>query len=638
MPDVFISYTTADREHARRLATALERRGWTVWWDRTILPGSDWQAAIETALTNSRCAVVLWSQYSVESNWVRTEAEEARERGILVPACLDDARIPLAFRRIQAASLVGWTGKHSHAGFNALQEGISAVLARSVQSEGAEPATPVTETSASEPSAALQIPARHVIPRRIPKLPSLPAWLRSGRLQRWSAVVAALVGIALVAWSLGPLGRRLQRIVPLRLRLVTRIRTPKIANSISFSPDSRLIAAMAGESACAWNTESGAQVRCYPIASFGVIGVQWLDANLLLVSGISSSHAFEVGKASSDAVLSIPTSALYTSFSPDRTQLAFDRGAGSLRHHLLTLASSKDHVVETWSIPKRAVVCNLQVGPSEETIDSEWSPDGKRLATRTIPGPLSDDLLFLSLGTETTSMTKIWSTSTCQLVATSSRQVHVHNRKFFRQIETSCVDWRNSKDIPCSWRNMSPDGQYWTSGNEIRKASDSSIADHYDGRFLAWGPEVRQFYLAPTDNVVRLASIGSATPLRQVALPFGIRGSPAISPDRKVLAIGVYDRDASAYVWNAERGQITATVRGVQNTFGMRLEEHAPLLVISDFANGECRVFDTFSGAELPKMRGTNPAVSPNGRHLAAVPKSAEGAPNDLCVWKISRW
>ena len=87
MPDVFISYTTADREHARRLATALERRGWTVWWDRTILPGSDWHAAIETALSNSRCAVVLWSQHSVESNWVRTEAEEARERhsGACVP-------------------------------------------------------------------------------------------------------------------------------------------------------------------------------------------------------------------------------------------------------------------------------------------------------------------------------------------------------------------------------------------------------------------------------------------------------------------------------------------------------------------------------------------------------------------------
>ena len=532
---------------------------------------------------------------------------------------------------------MGWTGKHSHAGFNALQEGISAVLARSAQTEDSETTAPVTEAAASEPSAVLQIPARHLIPRRIPKLPPLPAWLWSARLQRWSAVMAALVGIVLVAWSLGPLGRRLQK-VPVRLRLVARIRMPKIANSIAFSPDSRLIATIAGESACAWNTKSGTQVRCYPIASFGVIGVQWLDANLLLVSGISSSYAFEVGKASSDAVLSVPTGFIGPSFSPDKTQLAFDRGAGSSRHQLWTLASSKDHVVETWSIRKRAVVCNLQVGPSEETVYPEWSPDGKRLATRTIPGPPSDDLLFLSLGTETTSMTKIWSTSTCQHVSTSSRQVYAHQRKFFRQIEASCIDWSNSKDIPCSWRNMSPDGQYWTSGNEIRKASDSSVADRYNGRFLAWGPEVRQFYLAPTDNVVRLASIGAATPLRQVALPFGIRESPAVSPDRKVLAIGVYDRDASAYVWNAERGQITATVRGVQNTFGMRLEEHAPLLVISDFANGECRVLDTISGAELPRMRGTNPAISPNGRYLAAVPKFAEGAPNDLCVWKISRW
>ena len=131
MSDVFISYATADREHAKRLARVLENRGWTVWWDRTILPGSDWQTVIERALDASTCVVVLWSRNSVDSGWVRAEAEEARRRNILIPASLDDARIPLVFRQLQTASLVGWNGKGSHAGLALLVQGISAVLEKS---------------------------------------------------------------------------------------------------------------------------------------------------------------------------------------------------------------------------------------------------------------------------------------------------------------------------------------------------------------------------------------------------------------------------------------------------------------------------------------------------------------------------
>jgi formylglycine-generating enzyme len=93
MSDVFISYATADREHAKRLAKALEQRGWTVWWDRTILPGSDWQTVIERALDGSACAVVLWSRNSVDSSWVRAEAEDARQRNVLIPALLHDASV-----------------------------------------------------------------------------------------------------------------------------------------------------------------------------------------------------------------------------------------------------------------------------------------------------------------------------------------------------------------------------------------------------------------------------------------------------------------------------------------------------------------------------------------------------------------
>ena len=41
MADIFISYSSEDREQAHRIADALESEGWQVWWDRTMLPGTD---------------------------------------------------------------------------------------------------------------------------------------------------------------------------------------------------------------------------------------------------------------------------------------------------------------------------------------------------------------------------------------------------------------------------------------------------------------------------------------------------------------------------------------------------------------------------------------------------------------------
>jgi hypothetical protein len=121
--DIFLSYASADRLRVKPLVDALANRGWSVWWDRSIPPGKTWDQVIETALSEARCVIVLWSRDSVESDWVRTEAEEGQRRGILIPALLDGVVIPLAFRRIQAADLVGWRGELPHAGFERLGRG-----------------------------------------------------------------------------------------------------------------------------------------------------------------------------------------------------------------------------------------------------------------------------------------------------------------------------------------------------------------------------------------------------------------------------------------------------------------------------------------------------------------------------------
>ena len=74
MSDIFLSYASDDLPRVGLLIRALERHGWSVWWDRTILPGRTFDQAIEEALDAARCVMVVWSQHSVHSDWVKTEA------------------------------------------------------------------------------------------------------------------------------------------------------------------------------------------------------------------------------------------------------------------------------------------------------------------------------------------------------------------------------------------------------------------------------------------------------------------------------------------------------------------------------------------------------------------------------------
>ncbi len=114
MSDIFLSYARQDRGRVGPLVEALESRGWKVFWDRAIRPGKMWDRVIETALQSARCVVVLWSRESVGSDEVLDEAHEARRRGVLIPARLDDAEIPYRFRRIHTADLAVWPGEIEH--------------------------------------------------------------------------------------------------------------------------------------------------------------------------------------------------------------------------------------------------------------------------------------------------------------------------------------------------------------------------------------------------------------------------------------------------------------------------------------------------------------------------------------------
>jgi len=143
MADIFISYSRKDRDRAERLADALTQQGWSVWWDRKIAAGESFDRSIEQELDAAKCAIVLWTHDSVESEWVKNEAAAAVERGVLVPVLLDAVRPPLEFRRKQTVDLSGWDGSDP-AALAPLFEGVAGRL-------GAGPAAPPARPPAARP-------------------------------------------------------------------------------------------------------------------------------------------------------------------------------------------------------------------------------------------------------------------------------------------------------------------------------------------------------------------------------------------------------------------------------------------------------------------------------------------------------
>ena len=130
MADVFLSYANEDREIAEKLANLLEKRGWSVWWDRRIVVGAVFDEVIERELEEAKSVIVLWSKHSIKSEWVKNEAAVASERGVLVPARIENIPPPLEFRRKQTVDLIEWTGEHQLDEFEKLCHGLAFLTAK----------------------------------------------------------------------------------------------------------------------------------------------------------------------------------------------------------------------------------------------------------------------------------------------------------------------------------------------------------------------------------------------------------------------------------------------------------------------------------------------------------------------------
>ncbi|QNN67510.1 toll/interleukin-1 receptor domain-containing protein [Sphingomonas lutea] len=105
MASVFLSYDHEDVARATRIVSALENAGHSVWWDRHIHGGAEFQSEIEKAVEEADAVVVMWSGRSIKSTWVRDEAAEGRDAGKLIPVLIEPVKPPMGFRQFQTIDL-----------------------------------------------------------------------------------------------------------------------------------------------------------------------------------------------------------------------------------------------------------------------------------------------------------------------------------------------------------------------------------------------------------------------------------------------------------------------------------------------------------------------------------------------------
>jgi len=235
MADVFISYSREDREWVERLATQLQSEGYTVWWDWDLLVGKRYRETIDNELKTCKATIVVWSQHSIQSDFVRDEAEEAQQRNVLVPVLKESVRLPAGFRQIQTADLSSWTGGGDHVEFRRVLRGIE-YLAGPPASCGTSDAKPVSDVPPPAGASASGVPRVVASFAQMPNVENMPSRLSqiaaqlpplSSRAWRFIGFgVAGLIGVLLIASQFTASGRK-----PITSHIVTNAASPQLANS-----------------------------------------------------------------------------------------------------------------------------------------------------------------------------------------------------------------------------------------------------------------------------------------------------------------------------------------------------------------------------------------------------------------------
>ena len=154
MADVFVSYARTDKARVAPVVAAIEAAGWSVWWDPEITPGQEFDSQIEAEMLAAAAVMVVWTPTSVVSRWVRGEAREAADRGILVPVRFEGARLPMDVRAIHTTDLDNWNEDRESVPFQDLLRALGGMIGRQRASRPSQDTGSGTAAAGAAPAAA----------------------------------------------------------------------------------------------------------------------------------------------------------------------------------------------------------------------------------------------------------------------------------------------------------------------------------------------------------------------------------------------------------------------------------------------------------------------------------------------------
>jgi hypothetical protein len=203
MADIFISYSKVHILHTEELATALQEKGFTVWWDTRLVAGDNFKDVILAELEQARAAIVIWTSESIKSEWVYSEARRAHARRILIPVRSEEVGandIPPPFDALHTVPLTE----------RAAIEGALAQL-------GVTPAPEMCPSSGSFEEKTrtvrrnVQVPYKKAAQEGLPRVLSIASFAIGGSIIAFAlSVVAALLHLLIlerpIASSIGSVG------------------------------------------------------------------------------------------------------------------------------------------------------------------------------------------------------------------------------------------------------------------------------------------------------------------------------------------------------------------------------------------------------------------------------------------------
>lgn len=128
MSQIFVSYARSTESTAHLIAESLRALGYGVWRDDELPPHRPYADVIEERLRAAKVVIVVWSAAAVKSQWVRAEADIARQQGTLIQISLDGALPPLPFSQIHCVDLSGWSGNSGAPGWRKVVTAVAEIL------------------------------------------------------------------------------------------------------------------------------------------------------------------------------------------------------------------------------------------------------------------------------------------------------------------------------------------------------------------------------------------------------------------------------------------------------------------------------------------------------------------------------